>query len=85
MINDEHKQEGQAREGDIAGEEYREALQHFTRSLFRTGMGLAFIPVSMLPQEPRQHFKIAGREFSHGLAKLAQKFADSLDETANAD
>ena len=43
-------------------------------------MGLAFIPVSMLPQEPRQHFKIASREFSHGLAKLAQKFADSLDE-----
>ena len=84
MINDEQKQEGQAREADVEGEEYRQAMQHFTRSLFRAGMGLAFIPVSMLPQEPRQHFKIAGREFSRGLAKLAQKFADSLDEKADA-
>jgi hypothetical protein len=84
MINDEHKQEGQAREADIESEEYRQAMQHFTRSLVRAGMGLAFIPVSMLPQEPRQHFRIASREFSHGLAKLAQKFADSLDEKADA-
>lgn len=84
MINDEYKQEEQAPEADVEGEEYRQAMQHFTRSLFRAGMGLAFIPVSILPQEPRQHFKIASREFSHGLAKLAQKFADSLDERADA-
>jgi hypothetical protein len=84
MINDEHKQEEQASEADVEGEEYRQAMQHFTRSLFRAGMGLAFIPVSMLPQEPRQHFKIASREFSHGLAKLAQKFAEGLDEKADA-
>jgi hypothetical protein len=84
MINDEHKQEEQAPEADVEGEEYRQVMQHFTRSLFRAGMGLAFIPVSMLPQEPRQHFKIASREFSHGLAKLAQKFAEGLDEKADA-
>ena len=85
MINDEQKQEGQARAVDVEGEEYRQAMQHFTRSLFRTGVGLVLIPMSMLPRAPQQHFKIAGREFSHGLAKLAQKFADSLDETNNVD
>ena len=84
MINGEQKQERQARAVDVEGEEYRQAIQHFTRSLFRAGMGLAFIPVSMLPQEPRQHFRIASRESSHGLAKLAQKFADRLDEKADA-
>jgi len=85
MLNDEQKKEEQARVTDVESEEYRQAMQHFTRSLFRAGVGLVLIPVSMLPREPQQHFKIAGREFSHGLAKLAQKFADSLDETNNVD
>jgi len=69
---------------DDEREEDRRASQHFSRSLFRAGVGLALLPISVLPPEPQQHFKIAGREFAHGLAKLVHRLADGLDELAEA-
>jgi hypothetical protein len=65
---------------DDEREEHQRASQHFSRSLFRVGVGLALLPISVLPPEPQQHFKVAGREFAHGLAKLVHQLADGLDE-----
>ena len=61
-------------------EELVQATQQFVRSLFRTGVELALLPVNMLPPEPRQHFKAAGREFTRGLATLAHELADDFDK-----
>ena len=69
---------------DEEREEHQRASQHFSRSLFRVGVGLALLPISVLPPEPQQHFKVAGREFAHGLAKLVHQLADGLDELAEA-
>ncbi len=84
MINDKDTQEGQARMMDEEREEDRRVSQHFSRSRFRAGVGLALLPISVLPPEPQQHFKIAGRAFAHGLAKLVHQLADGLDEMAEA-
>ncbi len=84
MLNDQDTQEGQARMMDDEREEGRRASQHFSQSLFRAGVGLALLPISVLPPEPQQHFKVAGREFAHGLAKLVHQLADRLDEMAEA-
>ncbi len=84
MVNDKDTQEGQARMMDEEREEDRRASEHFSRSLFRAGIGLALLPISVLPPEPQQHFKVAGREFARGLAKLVHQLADGLDEMAEA-
>jgi len=76
MINE--KREAQA--GTIVSEEDQRASQHFSRGLFRAGVGLALLPISKMPPEPQGHFRAAGREFAHGLAKLVHQFADGLDE-----
>ena len=61
-------------------EELAQATQQFVRSLFRAGVELALLPVNMLPPEPRQHFKAAGREFTRGLATLAHELADDFEK-----
>src|SRR5215469_1758122 len=61
-------------------DELAEATQQFVRSLFRAGVELALLPVNMLPPEPRQHFKAAGREFTRGLATLAHELADDCEK-----
>lgn len=61
-------------------DELRESSQQFFRSLFRTGVQVAMTPVTMLPQEPRQHFLSAGREFSRGLATLAHELSNAFDK-----
>jgi hypothetical protein len=81
LINDKDAQE---RTIDDEREKHQRASQHFSRSLFRAGVGLALLPISVLPPEPQQHFKVAGREFAHGLAKLVHQLADRLDGMAEA-
>jgi hypothetical protein len=61
-------------------DELKEASQQFFRTLFRAGVHLAMTPVSMLPEEPREHFVSAGREFTRGLATLAHELADDFDK-----
>ncbi len=61
-------------------DELKEASQQFFRTLFRAGIHLAVTPVSMLPEEPREHFVSAGREFTRGLATLAHELADNFDK-----
>jgi hypothetical protein len=63
-------------------DELRESSQQFFRSLLRTGVQVAMTPVSMLPQEPRQHFLSAGREFTRGLATLAHEVSNVFDRLA---
>ena len=84
MIHENEKREGKVQTMDEEREENWRASQHFRRSLFRAGVGLALLPISVLPPEPQQHFKVAGREFAHGLAKLVHQLADGLDEMAKA-
>lgn len=64
---------------DAGREELMQATQQFARSLFRTGVQLALVPVNMLPPEPRQHFKAAGREFTRGFATLVRAVADDVE------
>jgi hypothetical protein len=76
MINEKREEQTQT----IVGEENRRAGQHFSRGLYRAGMGLALLPISTLPPEPQEHFRAAGREFAHGLVKLVHQIANGLDE-----
>ena len=61
-------------------DEIREISQQFFRSLFKAGVHLAMAPVYVLPEEPREHFFSAGREFTRGLSTLAQEIADDFDK-----
>jgi hypothetical protein len=82
MINDKDKQEGQRRNMDAEREELQQTTRRFIRSVFRTGVSLAFLPVNRLPRKPQQHFHNAGREFTHGLATLVHELANGLEEMA---
>ena len=79
MINGQDK-EGHRRSMYAEREELQQATKHFIRSMFRTGVSLAFLPVNRLPPKPQQHFRAAGREFAHGLATLIYGLADGLEE-----
>ena len=63
-------------------DELRQSSQQFFRSLFRTGVQVAMTPVTMLPDESRQHFLSAGREFTRGLATLAHELSNVFDKMA---
>lgn len=63
-------------------DELRESSQQFVRALFRTGVQVAMTPVSMMPEEPRQHFLSAGREFTRGIATLAHELSNVFDRIA---
>jgi hypothetical protein len=63
-------------------DELRKSSQQFMRALFRTGVQVAMTPVTMLPEEPRQHFLSAGREFARGLATLAHELSNEFDKMA---
>jgi hypothetical protein len=82
MLNGKDKQEGQKPGMDAEPKEPQRATQGFIRSMVRTGVSIAFFPVNRLPREPQQHFQAAGREFTHGLAKLVRTASDHLEEMA---
>ena len=63
-------------------DELRDASQQFFRALFRSGVQVAMTPVAMLPEESRQHFLSAGREFTRGLATLAHEISNVFDKVA---
>ena len=79
MMNGQVK-EGHRRSVYAEREELQQATQHFIRSMFRTGVSLAFLPVNRLPPKPQQHFRAAGLEFAHGLTTLIHGLADGLEE-----
>src|ERR1700693_170422 len=66
-------------------DEVRHHSQQFFRSLFRAGIHVAMAPVYVLPEEPREHFFAAGREFTRGLSTLAQEIADDFDKLVKRD
>jgi hypothetical protein len=37
-------------------------------------------PMSIFPEEPREHFRTAGLEITRGLAALAHELADNFDK-----
>ena len=61
-------------------DELKEASQQFFRTLLRAGVHMAMTPVYMLPEESREHFVSAGREFTRGLATFAHELADNFDK-----
>ncbi len=61
-------------------DELKEASQQFFSTLFRVGVHLALTPVSLLPEEPREHFVSAAREFTRGMTTLAHELADNVDK-----
>ena len=80
MINDKNQQEGQRRSMDAERKELQQATRHFIRSVFRTGMSFALLPITSLPRKPQQHFQAAGREFTHGWVTLVRELADGFEE-----
>jgi hypothetical protein len=67
-------------DGKSDRDELKEASQQFFRTLFQAGINLAKTPVNMLPEESREHFVSAGREFTRGLATFAHELADNFDK-----
>jgi hypothetical protein len=63
-------------------EELTEATRAFMRSLVHTGRNMTLFPITRLPQNSRQHFLAAGREFTRGWAALVRGLADGIDELA---
>ena len=61
-------------------DELKEASQQFFNTLFRVGVRLALAPVYLFPEEPREHFVSAAREFTRGFTTLAHELADDVDE-----
>ncbi len=89
-VQEENPQEEQTQTSGIPDyksdrEEIRQMSQQFFRSLFRAGFHLAMAPVYVLPEEPREHFFAAGREFTRGLSTLAQEIADDFDKLVKRD
>jgi hypothetical protein len=82
MINDKDRQEGRRGSMDAEREELQQATRRFLRSVFRTGVSVALLPVKRLPKKPQQHFYTAGREFTHGLATLVHELANGLEGLA---
>jgi len=54
-------------------------LASLTRCVVEAGVSIAMVPVNMLPAEPRQHVKTAGRELIRALASLTRSLADNLE------
>jgi len=89
----EQAQEEQAKTSQASGtpdyktdrDEVRHASEQFFRSLFRAGVHVAMAPVYILPEESREHFFTAGREFTRGLSSLAQEIADDFDKLVQRD
>ena len=89
-VQDESTQEEQAQTTGIPDykterEEIRQTSQQLFRSLFRAGFHLAMAPVYAMPEEPREHFFSAGREFTRGLSTLAQEIAEDFDNLVKRD
>ena len=82
MINGREKQEGPRRTLDAEREELQQATKRFIRSVCRTGVRIAFFPLTSLPRKSQQHFQAAGREFTHGLTTLVHGLADGIEEMA---
>ena len=66
-------------------DEVRQSSEQLFRSLFRAGVHVAMAPVYILPEESREHFFTAGREFTRGLSTLAQEIADDFDKLVSRD
>ena len=87
------QQEAQAQTSQASGapdfksdrDEVRQASEQLFRSLFRAGVHVAMAPVYILPEESREHFFTAGREFTRGLSSLAQEIADDFDKLVKRD
>jgi hypothetical protein len=89
-VQEENPQEEQTQASGIPDyksdrDEVRHHSQQFFRSLFRAGIHVAMAPVYVLPEEPREHFFAAGREFTRGLSTLAQEIADDFDKLVKRD
>jgi len=92
-VQDEQAQEEQAQTSQASGapdfksdrDEVRHASEQFFRTLFRAGVHVAMAPVYILPEESREHFFTAGREFTRGLSSLAQEIADDFDKLVQRD
>ena len=88
LAQEEQVQEERAQTSQASGipdfksdrDEVRQASEQFFRSLFRAGVHAAMAPAYMLPEESREHFFSAGREFTRGLSSLAQEIADDFDK-----
>ena len=92
-VQQEQAQEEQAKTSQASGipdyksdrDEVRNASEQFFRSLFRAGIHVVMAPVYVLPEESREHFFSAGREFTRGLSTLAQEIADDFDKLVSRD
>ena len=64
-------------------DELKETSQQFLRTLLQMAVHLALAPVYLFPEEPREHFVHAGREFTRGFTTLAHILADDVDKAVD--
>ena len=65
--------ESTATREQLLRDKLKEASQQFFNTLFRVGVRLALAPVYLLPEDPREHFVSAAREFTRGFTTLAHE------------
>jgi len=82
MMSDEEKLDVKTHAAAVEREEPQRPLRRLIGSLIEAGVSLATIPVNMLPEEPRDHMRAAGREFTRGMAALTHEIADGLERAA---
>jgi hypothetical protein len=82
MMHDQHKQQEYRRSMNAEREDLQQAAQCFLRSMFRTGISFALLPVKRLPHKSQQHFHTAGREFTQGVATLVHELANGIEGLA---
>ena len=80
MQSDNFKDETSKQEVSDAAIDMGRATVHFVRSVVEVWVGLATVPLILLPKQSRAHLQAAGEEFARGLAAVARGLADALDE-----
>jgi hypothetical protein len=82
-MQNEHVKDGTSKQ-DVsdAAQDMGQATVHFVRSVVELWVGLAYVPLSLVPKPARAHLEAASGEFARGLAALARGLADALDEMA---
>ncbi len=76
-----------ANDNDVTRDEESlgEALGDVRQSLMRVAGSVVRLPISVLPEESRNHFDKAGQEFSRGISSLLRSVADGMERADDND
>jgi hypothetical protein len=70
--------------GESKPQSVQDAASRLLASLSRTGMSLAELPLTLLPEDAQRHMRKAGDEFTLGVAALLRRLADRAEDMARS-